>query len=156
MTGSVLYHDNCVMSTVPPPPSLPPPQLHNTLQPCSISHTTYIKEFPRNEDGDNSLHEAASLGQTDRLLELLERNESREFINRRDHLGCTPLRIAASGRDANGFEHRCIHTHTQREIERQGDAKSFLFTLNYIITFVNSTCSHYFNCKLWTNKTCKL
>ena len=102
---------------IPPPPPLPPDIIQSSFQTC-LSHTTYIKEFPRNEDSDNILHEAAAVGDIDTLKQLLTRNHSTEFVNRRDHLGCTPLRIAASG-ELSFVYVNIIHTHTHTHTHTQ-------------------------------------
>ncbi|KAK7092639.1 ankyrin repeat and SOCS box protein 1-like [Littorina saxatilis] len=46
---------------------------------------------------DTRLHTAAYYGDTETLRELLKQMTSGEAINRRNHLGCTPLRLAATG-----------------------------------------------------------
>ncbi|XP_076437187.1 uncharacterized protein LOC143276528 [Babylonia areolata] len=46
---------------------------------------------------DTLLHTAAYEGNISALEEILSRRPSREAINQRNHLGCTPLRLAATG-----------------------------------------------------------
>ena len=46
---------------------------------------------------DTPLHTAAYEGNVAALRESLKKRASREAIDQRNHLGCTPLRLAATG-----------------------------------------------------------
>lgn len=57
-------------------------------------------QFKNCEDfksADTELHVASYEGNTALVKEILSRSPSREIINKRNHLGCTALRLAATG-----------------------------------------------------------
>ena len=60
--------------------------------------TEMIKQMAKEcRSMDTALHEAAYAGDHEQLKELLYEREHRKHINSKNRLGCTPLRLAASG-----------------------------------------------------------
>ena len=112
---------------IPPPPPLPPPPFlfmtHNqnnhsdSYMPSPLSIADGIalqfKGCLSYNDEMTDIHRICSNGNVSQLSLFFEREESNvdtvSLINQRNHLGCTPLRLAAVGKLLLHLDYYCLN-----------------------------------------------